>query len=96
MIGKALDLKRGGDRYIHTAAYGHFGRSDRPDVSAGCCCCCCCRSMGLAVRVVFVCVRCLLEGPAMCSGGCCFAALSTAYLQPHGLKLVPIHCACSA
>ena len=34
MIGKALDLKRGGDRYIHTAAYGHFGRSDRPDVSA--------------------------------------------------------------
>ncbi|PRW57411.1 S-adenosylmethionine synthetase [Chlorella sorokiniana] len=32
MIGKALDLKRGGDRYIHTAAYGHFGRNDRPDV----------------------------------------------------------------
>lgn len=32
MIGKDLDLKRGGDRYIHTAAYGHFGRSDRPDV----------------------------------------------------------------
>ena len=32
MIGKALDLRRGGDRYIHTAAYGHFGREDRPDV----------------------------------------------------------------
>lgn len=32
MIGKALDLKRGGDRYIHTAAYGHFGRDDKPDV----------------------------------------------------------------
>lgn len=32
MIGKALDLKRGGDRFIHTAAYGHFGRNDRPDV----------------------------------------------------------------
>jgi S-adenosylmethionine synthetase len=27
-----LDLKRGGDRYIHTAAYGHFGRTDREDV----------------------------------------------------------------
>jgi len=32
MIGKNLDLKRGGDRYIHTAAYGHFGRDDHPDV----------------------------------------------------------------
>mgnify|MGYP001056826240 CR=1 FL=1 len=32
MIGKNLDLRRGGDRYIHTAAYGHFGRDDRPDV----------------------------------------------------------------
>jgi S-adenosylmethionine synthetase len=32
LIGKSLDLKRGGDRYIHTAAYGHFGRNDRPDV----------------------------------------------------------------
>ena len=27
-----LDLKRGGDRYIHTAAYGHFGRDDHPEV----------------------------------------------------------------
>jgi S-adenosylmethionine synthetase len=32
MIGKNLDLKRGGDRYIHTAAYGHFGRDDHPEV----------------------------------------------------------------
>uniref|UniRef100_A0A7S0YBR9 S-adenosylmethionine synthase n=1 Tax=Polytomella parva TaxID=51329 RepID=A0A7S0YBR9_9CHLO len=30
MIGKALDLKRGGHRYQKTAAYGHFGRDD-PD-----------------------------------------------------------------
>ncbi len=28
MIGKNLDLKRGGNRYIKTAAYGHFGRND--------------------------------------------------------------------
>lgn len=32
MISKGLDLKRGGDRYINTAAYGHFGRTDKPDV----------------------------------------------------------------
>jgi S-adenosylmethionine synthetase len=32
LIGKNLDLKRGGDRYIHTAAYGHFGRTDLPEV----------------------------------------------------------------
>lgn len=31
MIGKNLDLKRGGNmRYQKTAAYGHFGRDD-PD-----------------------------------------------------------------
>ncbi len=31
LIGKALDLKRGGNkRYQKTAAYGHFGRDD-PD-----------------------------------------------------------------
>ena len=31
MIGKSLDLKRGGNqRYQKTAAYGHFGRDD-PD-----------------------------------------------------------------
>lgn len=31
LIGKMLDLKRGGNnRYQKTAAYGHFGRSD-PD-----------------------------------------------------------------
>lgn len=31
MIGKDLDLKRGGNgRYQKTAAYGHFGR-DEPD-----------------------------------------------------------------
>lgn len=28
LIGKNLDLKRGGNRYIKTAAYGHFGRDD--------------------------------------------------------------------
>lgn len=32
LIAKNLDLKRGGDRYIHTAAYGHFGRDDHPEV----------------------------------------------------------------
>lgn len=31
LIGKNLDLKRGGNRYIKTAAYGHFGR-DEEDV----------------------------------------------------------------
>lgn len=30
MIAKHLDLMRGGNRYIKTAAYGHFGRDD-PD-----------------------------------------------------------------
>jgi hypothetical protein len=68
MIGKALDLKRGGDRYIHTAAYGHFGRSDRPDVSAGCRWCC----VGLAVCVVFVWLQCLLRGRQPCDQGVLF------------------------
>jgi len=30
LIAKHLDLKRGGNRYLKTAAYGHFGRDD-PD-----------------------------------------------------------------
>ena len=37
LMARALDLKRGTSssgkgRYIHTAAYGHFGRDDLPDV----------------------------------------------------------------
>jgi S-adenosylmethionine synthetase len=28
MIAKNLDLMRGGNRFIKTAAYGHFGRDD--------------------------------------------------------------------
>ena len=30
MISRNLDLMRGGNRFIKTAAYGHFGRDD-PD-----------------------------------------------------------------
>ena len=28
MMSRNLDLLRGGNRYIKTAAYGHFGRDD--------------------------------------------------------------------
>jgi S-adenosylmethionine synthetase len=28
MMARNLDLQRGGNRFIKTAAYGHFGRDD--------------------------------------------------------------------
>jgi S-adenosylmethionine synthetase len=28
MMSRTLDLLRGGNRYLKTAAYGHFGRDD--------------------------------------------------------------------